>query len=122
MANFTAVTTGLFNVELRDPDNLHALALFENGDGVFTRGLNPILFSARRGSTVIGFPDSLYGLPIEEGDVGTVSLSGTLEGLPPIFFPPRPSVWKRYRATQSSTPCLATNLMRWTWYQNRAAS
>jgi len=85
MANFTAVTTGLFNVELRDPDNQHALALFENGDGVFTPGLNPILFSARRGSTVIGFPDSLYGLPTEEGDVLTVSLSGTLEGLPPFF-------------------------------------
>lgn len=62
-----------------DTDDLDALAIFEDGDGVFDPSFGPfgwgpgaadmILFSVRRGSAVIGSIDSLLGLPIEEGDI-----------------------------------------------------
>ncbi len=55
-----------------DTDDLDALALLEDGDGVFTPGLDMILFSVRRGSAVIGMPDSMYGMPIEPGDILTL--------------------------------------------------
>ena len=34
--------------------------------------VDTIAFSVRRGSAVIGQPDSLFGVPIEEGDILTV--------------------------------------------------
>ncbi|MFQ5655568.1 MAG: hypothetical protein ACE5GW_12665, partial [Planctomycetota bacterium] len=62
-----------------DTDDLDALILHENGDGVFTAPEEPydwvggatdmIFFSVRRGSAVIGMPDSFHQIPIEEGDV-----------------------------------------------------
>ncbi len=62
-------------------DDLDALILWENGDGVFTPSQQPfdwmlmprdmLLFSVRRGSPIIGTADSLLGLPIEEGDILT---------------------------------------------------
>ncbi len=73
-----------------DSDDLDALALFENGDGEFTPGLDFILFSVRRGSAVIGLPDSMFGFPIEESDVLTVPLPIPLGGVSPfpaIFIP-----------------------------------
>jgi hypothetical protein len=62
-------------------DDLDALILAENGDGVFQPSLenydwlssamprDMLMFSVRRGSAVIGRPDSIFGLPIEPGDV-----------------------------------------------------
>ncbi|MBK8178254.1 MAG: hypothetical protein IPK67_05040 [Planctomycetes bacterium] len=62
-------------------DDLDALILVENGDGVFQPSTanydwlpagNPrdmLMFSVRRGSAVIGQPDGLFGLPIEPGDI-----------------------------------------------------
>lgn len=55
-----------------DTDDLDAL-FFNDADGTLT--LTPpdtIGFSVRRGSAVIGTPDSTFGIPIEEGDVLTV--------------------------------------------------
>jgi hypothetical protein len=62
-------------------DDLDGLILTENGDGVFQRSLAPydwvsgatdmLLYSVRRCSAVIGQPDSLFGLPIEPGDILT---------------------------------------------------
>jgi hypothetical protein len=70
-----------------DSDDLDALALLENGDGIFTPGLDFILFSVRRGSAVIGAPDSAFGFPIEEGDILTIPAPGGLSPFPAIFIP-----------------------------------
>ncbi|MFM7283347.1 MAG: hypothetical protein ACKO32_16415 [Planctomycetia bacterium] len=60
-------------------DDLDALLVWDNGDGVFQPatslfqwnqgGADMLLFSVRRGSSLIGQPDSLLGLPIEAGDI-----------------------------------------------------
>ena len=62
-------------------DDLDGLILVENGDGIFQRSIadydwlttgaqtDMLMFSVRRGSAVIGRPDSIFGLPIEPGDV-----------------------------------------------------
>lgn len=60
-------------------DDLDALALWDNGDGVFqppsslyqwnSGTSDMLLFSVRRGSALIGQTDSLLGLPIEAGDI-----------------------------------------------------
>jgi hypothetical protein len=47
-----------------------------------------VLFSVRRGSPVIGMPDSFFGIPIEEGDILAPPLataSGGLTPFPAIF-------------------------------------
>jgi hypothetical protein len=79
-----------------DSDDLDALVLSENGDGVFQPSATPydwtsggtdmLLFSVRRGSAVIGSPDSIFGVPIEAGDVLTTPLSGGLSLFPGILF------------------------------------
>ena len=76
-------------------DDLDALALFENGSGVFEPSLTPydwltgstdmLLFSVRAGSPVIGLPDSIFGLPISEGDILTTPMVGGFSPLPGIF-------------------------------------
>lgn len=88
-----------------DTDDLDALKLAENGDGVYQESIVPfdwltgltdmLLYSVRRGSGLIGQADSIFGRPIEEGDVlttpcpagavlpdGTVCVGG---GTPGIF-------------------------------------
>jgi len=50
-------------------DDVDALCLVEDGDGVFNPALDALLFSVRRGSAIIGTIDSLMGLPISEGDI-----------------------------------------------------
>ncbi len=78
-------------------DDVDALVLAENGDGVFQPSLAPydwlgsavggtdmLLFSVRRGSAVIGQPDSLHGVPIEAGDVLIPPVAGG-NGRPGIF-------------------------------------
>ena len=52
-----------------DTDDLDALILVEDGDGVYNPGADFLAFSVRRGSAVIGMFDSLMGLPISEGDI-----------------------------------------------------
>lgn len=62
-----------------DTDDLDALILWENGNGVYDPPYGPyswvdgstdmLLFSVRRGSTTIGMLDSLWGAPIEPGDI-----------------------------------------------------
>lgn len=84
-----------------DEDDLDALILWDNGDGVFQPSSAPyqwedgssdmLLFSVRRGSSIIGRPDSLFGIPIEPGDIlmPPVSPAGALgpggNGNPAIF-------------------------------------
>jgi hypothetical protein len=65
-------------------DDLDALVLFE--DGVL--GLTPgdyVRFSVRRGSAVVGIPDSLFGVPIEPGDI---LMPPPVPGIPPAIFIP----------------------------------
>jgi hypothetical protein len=73
-----ATMLGLDLVDGPDSDDLDALILWENGDGDYQpshemfpwmSGGDMVLFSVRRGSAVIGMPDSLMGMPICEGDI-----------------------------------------------------
>jgi hypothetical protein len=76
-------------------DDLDALALHENGIPGFQPSLMPydwmggasdmLLFSVRRGSAVIGMPDSIFGIPIEPGDILTTPKAGGLSPFPGIF-------------------------------------
>jgi len=74
-----------------DTDDLDALILRDDGavNAVGMPFFDPasdfLLFSVRRGSAVIGTPDSLLGLPIEEGDVLTAPIAGV--AVPGIFIP-----------------------------------
>ena len=79
-------------------DDLDALALAENGAAGFTPSPAPfawgpgtpfdmLLFSVRRGSAVIGMPDSLLGMPIVEGDILIPPVAGGLSPFPGIFVP-----------------------------------
>ncbi len=76
----SATTLGLDLVPHAGPDSddLDALIIMENGDGDYQYphdifpwlyGGDMVLFSVRRGSAVIGMPDSLSGTPICEGDI-----------------------------------------------------
>jgi len=78
-------------------DDLDALALWDNGDGVFQPSLAPydwvgpavggtdmLLYSVRRGSAVVGQIDSLLGQPIEPGDILIPPVAGG-NGRPGIF-------------------------------------
>jgi hypothetical protein len=80
-------------------DDLDALILWENGSQVFEPAPAPytwfpmpgaaptdmLLFSVRRGSAVIGAPDSMFGIPIEEGDILSTPFAGGVS--------PYPSLW-----------------------------
>ncbi len=89
-------------------DDLDALILRENGDSVFTPSAQPfdwmggttdmLLFSVRRGSPVIGMPDSQFGLPIEEGDVLTTPCN-----IAPCVGGPYPAIF-----IQAESLCLGT--------------
>lgn len=66
-----------------DTDDLDAL-LFHDADGSLS--LTPgdtLYFSVRRGSAIIGAPDSAFGAPIEEGDV---LMPPAVAGTPPAIF------------------------------------
>lgn len=81
------------------PDDLDALILYDDGDGVFeppqggdregpktlTPGDDGILFSVRRGSAVIGSLDSRFNRPIAEADILGPPVGGGM--LPSIFIP-----------------------------------
>lgn len=75
-------------------DDLDALALAENGLAGFqvspapyawTAGTDMLLFSVRRGSAVVGAPDSIFGVPIEPGDILIPPVAGGLSPFPGIF-------------------------------------
>jgi len=75
-------------------DDLDALVICENNVPGWQRALSPydwifgqdlLLFSVRRGSAVIGRPDSIFGLPISEGDVLVPPVPGGLSPMPGIF-------------------------------------
>jgi hypothetical protein len=76
-------------------DDLDALALHENGIPGFQVSMAPydwmggatdmLLFSVRRGSAVIGKPDSIFGIPIEPGDILTTPKIGGVSPFPGIF-------------------------------------
>ena len=75
-------------------DDLDALAIWENGTGAFEPSVFPydwaaggsdmVLFSVRRGSPVIGAPDSIFGIPIMEGDILTTPLPTFMGGVSPF--------------------------------------
>jgi hypothetical protein len=74
-------------------DDLDALAIWENGSGIFEPSKQPydwntgasdmVLFSVRRGSPVVGMPDSIFGIPISEGDILTTPLPTVFGGVSP---------------------------------------
>ncbi|MCK6447569.1 MAG: hypothetical protein L6Q99_14350 [Planctomycetes bacterium] len=79
-------------------DDLDALVVRENGTAGFQPSQKPfdwysttdapgtdmVLFSVRRGSAVVGQPDSIFGLPIEPGDILTTPLPVSQGGLSPF--------------------------------------
>lgn len=89
----SAIALGLDVVGGPDSDDLDALILVENGNGIYDPVLGPyswagggtdmVVFSVRRGSAVIGMPDSLLGIPIQEGDLLIPPVPGS--ALPGIF-------------------------------------
>ncbi|MFQ5697492.1 MAG: PEP-CTERM sorting domain-containing protein [Myxococcota bacterium] len=73
-----ASALGLFST-----DDIDALVVFDNGDGVFLPGLDIVLFSLAPGSPGVGSLDSVSGLVITEGDVLIDSTAAiTLLGAP----------------------------------------
>lgn len=81
MAPMVFIPAFMLGLDLVAPntDDLDALVLRENGNGVYNPSIAPfdwlaggtdmVLFSVRRGSAVIGMPDSRCGRPIEPGDI-----------------------------------------------------
>ncbi len=76
-------------------DDLDALVICENGIAGYqpagfpygwNLGRDMVLFSVRRGSALIGAPDSIFGLPISEGDILVPPPAGSLNPFPGIFF------------------------------------
>jgi hypothetical protein len=76
-------------------DDLDALILRENGDHVFQPSKvaydwiggtkDMLMFSVRRGSAVIGKPDSNFGIPIAEGDILVPPRAGAPSPFPAIW-------------------------------------
>lgn len=92
-----AAALGLDLVAGPDTDDLDALILFENGTPGYQPSLfaydwvsgatDMLVFSVRRGSALIGLPDSALGLPIEEGDLLIPPSVQSPSPLPGIFVP-----------------------------------
>jgi len=87
-----AALLGLDDIAGPDTDDLDALVLFDDGDGIYTPagfpydwvfapGTDMLLYSVRRGSAIIGVPDAISGVPITEGDI-LVGVVDPLDGLP----------------------------------------
>lgn len=90
----------LLGLSLLGPDDIDAVAIAENGTGIFEPSAVPydwmggatdmVLFSVKRGSAVVGLPDSFTGTPIEPGDILTTPLPMAMGGVSPfpgILFP-----------------------------------
>lgn len=92
-ASANALGLDLFGVGI---DDLDALIVGENGDNVYQPSKTPfaflaaggpdmLMFSVRRGSAVVGAQDSIFGIPIEPGDVLIPPVNGGLSPFPGIF-------------------------------------
>ncbi|MCC7012306.1 MAG: hypothetical protein IT454_07090 [Planctomycetes bacterium] len=78
-----------------DQDDLDALILADNGDGIYIPSLTPydwnlgvtdmLIFSVRRGSAIVNQPDSIFGAPIQPGDLLIPPVAGGLNTNPGIF-------------------------------------
>jgi hypothetical protein len=89
-----AVWASAAQLGLGPDDDLDALVLWENGNGVFDPSITPydwtfgtrdmLLFSVRRGSPLVGIFDPFSGLFISEGDILTTPPFGP--GTPPRIF------------------------------------
>jgi len=87
----SAASLGL---DIAGEDDLDALVLAENGVSGFQPSMIPydwtsgdtdmLLFSVRRGSAVIGLPDSIFGEPIEAGDILTTPRPSSMGGQSPF--------------------------------------
>ncbi len=84
---FLYTIAGSLGLDLQgfDTDDVDALILQDDGDAQYDPAVDRILFSVRRGSAVIGRPDSLYGMPIEPGDVLSVPIPGGASPFPSIY-------------------------------------
>jgi hypothetical protein len=94
---FLYAAAGANGLDLMGPglDDLDALILWENGVAGYQppfapyswtfAGTDMLLFSVRRGSAVVGAPDSIFGLPINEGDVLMAPVAGGVSPFPGIF-------------------------------------
>ena len=90
----TPVSLGLDLAGGAGSDDIDALSIAENGVPGHQVSSVPydwaggmtdmVLFSVRRGSAVIGSPDSIFGAPIEPGDILTAPLPTALGGLSPF--------------------------------------
>lgn len=89
-----AMMLGLDLVGGPDSDDLDALILRENLTPGYQRSFQPydwtspntdmLIFSVRRGSAVLGMPDSLFGLPIMPGDLLVPPIPTALGGVSPF--------------------------------------
>jgi hypothetical protein len=89
-----AMMLGLDLVGGPNSDDLDALILRENNTAGYQRSFQPfdwmspntdmLIFSVRRGSAVIGMPDSLFGLPIMPGDLLIPPIPTALGGISPF--------------------------------------
>ncbi|MFT7668386.1 MAG: hypothetical protein ACI8X5_001078 [Planctomycetota bacterium] len=87
-----AMALGLNLINMQE-DDIDALAIWENGSGAFEPSQIPfdwlggdrdmVLFSVRRGSPVVGMPDSIFGIPIAEGDILTTPMPTFMGGVSP---------------------------------------
>lgn len=78
-----------------DQDDLDALVLADNGDGIYVPSLVPydwengvtdmLVFSVRRGSAIVNQPDSIFGAPIQPGDLLVPPVAGGLNTNPGIL-------------------------------------
>ena len=95
---FVWAPPGLLGLDLAGAvtDDLDALAVFENGVAGFQPSPGPyawapfapfdmVLFSVSNGSAVIGAPDSVFGIPIQAGDILIPPVPGGLSPFPGIF-------------------------------------
>ncbi len=95
---FVWAAPGVLGLDLFGPvtDDLDALAVFENGVAGYQPSPGPyawapaapfdmVLFSVSNGSAVIGSPDSVFGLPIQPGDILIPPVVGGLSPFPGIF-------------------------------------
>ncbi|MEZ6017894.1 MAG: hypothetical protein R3F49_22510 [Planctomycetota bacterium] len=89
-----ATMLGLDLIGGPDSDDLDALILAETGAPGYQPSFQPydwmspnadmLIFSVRRGSAVIGMPDSMFGLPIQEGDLLIPPIPTALGGVSPF--------------------------------------
>jgi len=57
------------DLEAEDLDDVDALVVFDDGDLRYDPLTDFVAFSVRRGSAIIGMPDSIWGVPITEADI-----------------------------------------------------